>query len=208
MPLTEQDQKLLLRCLARQADAWNEFVDRFMGLVVHVVDFSARARDTQLSPADREDLCGEVFVALMRDDCAVLRHFRGQCSLATYLAVVARRVCVREIVKRKLHGHDTASMGTGSSIGMLALPHTTSTDPTQIPDPNGHKFEDRIENREEVERLMSSLSVEEAAVVRLYHLEGRSYREVSEITGMPENSIGPTLSRARDRLRTGAAASV
>ena len=41
----------------------------------------------------------------------------------------------------------------------------------------------------------------DAKIVRQYHLEGRSYREISAGLGVPENSIGPTLSRARARLR-------
>ncbi len=34
-----------------------------------------------------------------------------------------------------------------------------------------------------------------------FHLEGRSYREISAILGIPENTIGPTLTRASERLR-------
>jgi RNA polymerase sigma-70 factor (ECF subfamily) len=41
-------------------------------------------------------------------------------------------------------------------------------------------------------------------VVRLFHLEGKSYQEISTAVGMPENSIGPILSRARDKLRRAA----
>jgi RNA polymerase sigma-70 factor, ECF subfamily len=37
--------------------------------------------------------------------------------------------------------------------------------------------------------------------VQQFHLEGRSYREISSRLGVPENSIGPTLSRARAKLR-------
>ena len=41
----------------------------------------------------------------------------------------------------------------------------------------------------------------EADVIRMYHLEGKSYQEISSSCGLPENSIGPTLSRARAKLR-------
>lgn len=41
----------------------------------------------------------------------------------------------------------------------------------------------------------------EADVIRQFHLEGKSYREISASLGIPENSIGPTLSRALDRMR-------
>jgi RNA polymerase sigma-70 factor, ECF subfamily len=42
----------------------------------------------------------------------------------------------------------------------------------------------------------------EARIVRQYHIEGRTYREISAGLGVPENSIGPTLTRARARLRS------
>ncbi len=48
---------------------------------------------------------------------------------------------------------------------------------------------------------MRSLTGSEAEVVRLYHLEGKTYREISSAIGIPENSIGPTLNRARAKMR-------
>eukprot|EP00475_Leptophrys_vorax_P037114 TRINITY_DN63599_c0_g2_i2.p2 TRINITY_DN63599_c0_g2~~TRINITY_DN63599_c0_g2_i2.p2 ORF type:complete len:101 (-),score=10.46 TRINITY_DN63599_c0_g2_i2:134-436(-) len=66
----------------------------------------------------------------------------------------------------------------------------------------------RIENRELVQRMLEGLPESEAAVVRLYHLEGKSYHEVAVVLGVPENSIGPTLSRAREKLRKSSLASV
>jgi len=44
--LSEIDRNLLQRCLARKPRAWEDFVDRFMGLVVHVVNHSAQSRST------------------------------------------------------------------------------------------------------------------------------------------------------------------
>ena len=76
-------------------------MDRFIGLFVHVVNHTAHARSVRLSSDDIDDLCAEVFLTLLADDFAVLRRFRGRCSLATYLAVIARRVVVREIARRR-----------------------------------------------------------------------------------------------------------
>ena len=64
---------------------------------------------------------------------------------------------------------------------------------------------ERFSNREEAQRLLDELHGEEAEIVRLYHLEGKSYDEISSQTGVPVNSIGPALSRARARLRRQAA---
>jgi RNA polymerase sigma-70 factor (ECF subfamily) len=179
--LSQLDRNLLERCLGRKPRAWEDFVDRFVGLVVHVVRHAAQARSIRLTPEDTEDLVSEVFVAIVKDDFAVLRRFRGQSSLATYLTVVARRVVVRELLKRRTHAR-------------LGPTDTSATNPAPAP-------EARIADREEVERLLKSLQGPEADVMRMYHLEGKSYQEISSSTGMPENSVGPTLSRARQKLR-------
>jgi RNA polymerase sigma-70 factor (ECF subfamily) len=72
--------------------------------------------------------------------------------------------------------------------------------PQTIPDPHVG-VEKRTIDRDEVERLLGGLQETEALVVRMFHLEGKSYQEISTTVGMPENSIGPILSRARDKLR-------
>jgi RNA polymerase sigma-70 factor (ECF subfamily) len=61
--------------------------------------------------------------------------------------------------------------------------------------------EQRIGDSEEVGRLLGQLQGSEATVVRMYHLEGKTYQEISRSVGMPENSVGPMLSRARAKLR-------
>jgi RNA polymerase sigma-70 factor (ECF subfamily) len=179
--LSEIDRSLLDRCLNRKARAWEDFVDRFMGLVVHVINHTAQCRSINLSAADREDLAGEVFLAIIENDMAVLRHFRGKSSLATYLTVIARRVVVRKLVE----GRSAVPLGD-----MVAQAESEEEEPEQ-----------RIGDREEVGRLLGQLQGSEAAVVRMYHLEGKSYSEISRSVGMPENSVGPMLSRARAKLR-------
>ena len=57
------------------------------------------------------------------------------------------------------------------------------------------------EQQEEVARLLGGLQGTEAEVVRMFHLEGKGYHEISDTVGMPENSIGPILSRARNKIR-------
>lgn len=184
MVLSDIDRRLLEGCLHRTPQSWERFVDRFLGLVLHVVNHTAQARSMSLTEADREDLAAEVFAVIVQDDFAVLRRFRGQSSLATYLTVVARRVVVRQMATRP---------GPSS---LQSVRDWMLSDPTHEAGP-----EQRISDREEVERLLARLNGTEAEVVRMYHLEGKSYREISAQVGMPENSIGPTLSRARSKLR-------
>jgi RNA polymerase sigma-70 factor (ECF subfamily) len=184
--LTEIDRDLLKRCLASEPNGWNDFVDRFLGLFVHIVHHSAHARSVRLTSEDVDDLCAEVFVALLDRDFAILRQFRGQSSLATYLTVIARRIIVREMAKRRMAeamGHVQAHQAAIDLAG------------SERPDLQ------RIDDTDELQRMLAGLPDMDAKIVRQYHLEGRSYREISVGLGIPENSIGPTLTRARAKLR-------
>ncbi|HRX81002.1 MAG: sigma-70 family RNA polymerase sigma factor [Planctomycetaceae bacterium] len=184
MSLSDIDRDLLQRCLSNGPRAWEDFVDRFLGLVVHVINHTSQSRSIRLTAQDREDLSADVMLAIVSDDFAVLRRFRGDSSLATYLTVIARRVVVRELLKRK-----TSSPSLSNVIDR--------TNPkNRVP-----LSEERINNRDEVEQLLRSLHGPEADVIRMYHLEGKTYQEISSSVGMPENSIGPTLSRARAKMR-------
>ncbi|HEY2837568.1 MAG TPA: sigma-70 family RNA polymerase sigma factor [Pirellulales bacterium] len=189
MALSEIDRKLLERCLSRQPRSWEDFVDRFMGLVIHVINHSSQARSIRLTPEDREDLCAEVFMTIVKNDFAVLRRFQGKSNLATYLTVIARRVVVKHLLEHK----------SAAKLQIATVP------PSEVPDASANGLEDRVSDLDEVERLLDDLDGFEAQVVRLYHIEGKTYREISAATGVPENSVGPTLSRAREKMRRGSA---
>lgn len=180
MSLSEVDRQLLQRCLDRAPRAWQDFVDRFLGLVVHVANHTAESRGITIDQSARDDLVADVFLILVANDFAVLRRFRRNCSLATYLTVVSRRVIVR-----RLRNSPTGGIPPGTAE------RASSEAPA------------RIENQEEVQKLLLRLDPRDANVVRMYHLEGKSYEEISRIVGMSENSIGPVLSRARDKMRNG-----
>jgi RNA polymerase sigma-70 factor (ECF subfamily) len=185
MTLTAVDRELLDRCLARKPRSWEDFVDRFLGLVHHVVGQTIETRSLALSSEDREDVIGEVFLALIQDDFAVLRRFRGESSLATYLTVIARRVAVKELLKRR------------------SRKATTVTDEAtaDVSDRSSRHVEKRKEERQQVQRLLKTLDGIEADLVRMRYLDGMSYGEIEAASGVPANSIGPTLSRAKAKLR-------
>lgn len=189
MALTEIDRNLLKRCIDRAPGAWNDFVDRFMGLFTHVIHHTAHTRSVRLTPEDIDDLCAEIFVQLVTNDFAVLRRFQATSSLATYLTVVSRRIVVRAIATRRYAealGHVAAHQAS--------LDEAHATQATQAD-------QQRIEDRELVRQMLDHLGPVERQVVQQYHLDGKSYSEISRELDIPQNSIGSILSRARARLR-------
>jgi RNA polymerase sigma-70 factor (ECF subfamily) len=180
--LTPLDRELLRRCLHHEPGAWNDFIDRFLGLVYHVIQHTAHLRSYDLRPEDTEDIAAQVLLEIVDNDYAVLRHFRGHCSLATYLTVVARRTCVQELVRRAVAHEADIKAGKKVETADNSRPHAG------------------LESLEEVTRLLRKLPAKERSVVKLYYLEGRSYEEISTLLDIPINSIGPILTRARKKL--------
>lgn len=184
MPLRDIDRQLLDRCLLHEPGAWNDFVDRYMGLIYHVIHHVSHARSLVLSPDDVEDLASEIFLGIVDDDYRVLRQFKGTSALPTYLTVVARRICVKEVVKR----HREAELGHVTvSRAVVGGDDSDEAEP--------------VASAEEVERMLKDLPDREAEVVRLYHLKYLNYRQIGKQIGIPENSVGPILAKARKRLR-------
>jgi RNA polymerase sigma-70 factor (ECF subfamily) len=174
------DRQLLERCLNAAPRAWHDFVDRFLGLVTHVVDHTSQSRGIRIDSSTRDDLVAEVFLTLVANDYAALRRFRRNCSLATYLTVISRRVVVRRLLRI-----------------------SRAESPAGVPEVVDDQPPIRLENHEEVQRLLAYLEPKEANVVKMYHLEGKSYEEISRLAGISTNTIGPLLSRAREKMRNG-----
>ena len=185
-PFTAVDRALLKRCLNKDPGSWNDFVDRFLSLIYHVIGYTAHLRSTKLAPEDVEDIAAEVLLKIVANNFKVLREFRGDASLATYLSVIARRICIQELVRRQ--GVKDA-IKRGESV--VAEPDADDA-------PAAVKGMERLE---EVERLLKRLNGREREIVRLYYLEGRTYEEISTETDVPVNTIGAVLSRARKKLR-------
>jgi RNA polymerase sigma-70 factor, ECF subfamily len=184
--LTHLDRDLLKRCLAHEPGAWNDFVDRFLGLVYHVIHHTAHLRSTPMRAEDIEDTAAEVLLQIVANDYAVLRQFKGNSSLATYLTVISRRICVHELARRY------AAREVQPTPDQRKLEEVEADELPRRPG---------LESLEEVEKLLNKLSGREREVVRLHYIEGRSYEEISAELNIPVNSIGPILSRARKKLR-------
>src|SRR5229473_3827316 len=150
------DDALLNCCLRHEAGAWKAFVDQFLGLIFHTVRRTSQLVSMPLRAADTEDVAAEVMLQVVRNDFAVLRRFRRQSSLATYLTVIARRVCLHELNRR------------AAQLMPIQAPDRPQAEPDRLTAP---ALFSHIENQEEVERLLGRLPAPERHVVRLFYLE-------------------------------------
>lgn len=185
MPLTNHDRKLLTDLLNAQSGAWKLFVDRYTPLVVQVIQHTAQAHSLKLNVDDTEDLCADTMTELLVRDMAALRGFRGRCSLATYLGVIARRIVVRKLAEHRF------SFALGHINAHRAAVDSASSENSSVR---------QLDQRDQVESLLSKLPQEPQQVARWLFLDELTYREIAGRLGKSLNSIGPIVSRLRALL--------
>lgn len=182
MPLTDRDRQLINDLLSGSPGSWRLFVDRFSGLIQQVIRQTASAHSFRLSADDADDLCADTFAELLLRDMAVLRNFRGRCSFATYLAVIARRIVVRRMTEQRFLG----------ALGHVTA-HKAAVEQASSELPAGRQ----LEQREHVEHLLRKLPEESRQLLSWIYLDGVNWQEAARRLGRPLNSIGPMLSRIR-----------
>jgi len=197
--LTAVDRSLLQRCLQHESASWNDFVDRFLGLIYHTIHYSSYLRSHHIKAEGVEDIAQEILRQIAAGDYALLRAFRGRSSLATYLTVVSRRICVEELTKRGGSPRKALPAGFSGKIPKTkSAPVVETTDDVEEEAP---KPKAGLENLDLLQKLIRKLPGREREVVRLFYFEGRNYEDISIELSLPIQTIAPILKRARQLLR-------
>ena len=180
------DSELVRRLTLGDAEAWRLFVERHAALLHAVVARTLGASSRGASEA--EDVLQGLFSKLWEDGCRRLATFRGRSRLSTWLAAVARREALDFVRSRGVRERTIAA-----STSLLAVLNG------EAPAADAHA--ERRETEAELEAALERIPSRDALLVRLVYVDGCPYREAARLLAVPENSISPWLSRARDRLR-------
>jgi RNA polymerase sigma-70 factor (ECF subfamily) len=183
------DYELVQRLVAGDAAAWRTLVLRYERLVLSRVLATGRELNHSLAAADAEDLCAEVFSRLVASDYAALKRFEGRSTLSTWLSVITRRIVARRLAAARSEPA-RAAHGEGPLETLVS-----------------GRFEEpwaAMISAEDAARLaggIARLATRHQELARLFYVEGRTYREISQRLAIPVNSIGPTLARIHKKLR-------
>ena len=127
---------------------------------------------------DRQDLFQEIIVQLWRS----YPRFRGEAKFSTWLYRIALNTAISNLRKTK---------------GRIA-----SVDPANLP-VGIQDIQYGKEKEEQLQQLYAAigqLTEVEKALVMLY-LEDRSYEEMEEILGIPQNNLRVKMNRIKEKLR-------
>jgi RNA polymerase sigma factor (sigma-70 family) len=176
------DKELVAALRTGQNQAWTQLVDRYLRLVLFVVRRTLVRLGLSPSEADVEDVAFELFESLVRDNYRALADLREPYDLNAWLAVSARRRAIDFARRRK----ETVSLD-----GPLSA---VAADPAAEPEEKPY--------RKALRKSLEVLNERERAVVESFYFDGRSYRKIADRVGINLNSIGPTLLRAVEKIRS------
>jgi RNA polymerase sigma-70 factor (ECF subfamily) len=131
--------------------------------------------------ADVDDLVQEVFVQVHRN----LSHFRGDARFGTWL----HRVAVNAVLMAKRAARSRPTL-EGSSD------HDIAPDPRLRPDDDAA----RRERARAFQQLLAGLADKKREAFVLHELEGKSFAEIAELTGVPVLTVRTRLFYARREL--------
>lgn len=168
-----EDKALVYKVLNGDIGAYEILVKQYERLVWHMV---SRVLNKQ---EDIEDLCQEVFIKIYRN----LKKFKFDSKLSTWIATIAYREALNYKRRHKFpDNQEVESVVIADHIS----PETLSSKNSVV---------------ELVHKIIEKLPQHYRTILTLYHLEEFNYKEIEEITGMPEGTVKNYLFRARKLMK-------
>jgi len=181
----QEEQDFILALKRRDEAAFSELVRRHQHQVYNLVLRMLGNRE------EAEDVAQEVFVAVFRS----IDGFREESSLATWLYRVATNHC-----KNRLKYLGRRQRGKLCSLDVVAE-HDLRPTATQE---HYHPLDQLLEGHQaerEVQQAIAGLEPEQRLVILLREVEGLSYQQIEEVTGLPPGTVRSRLHRARLALK-------
>jgi RNA polymerase sigma-70 factor (ECF subfamily) len=177
-----EEAALVRRVQANDELAFREIVDRYQSKVFSIIYGILRNRN------DAEDIAQQVFAKIYFS----IRNFDFRSSLLTWIYKITVNECYDYLRKKRVRKLVYESdFSKDDSLRM------DNSEPATDQTPG---VDQRLAQSDLILKLLSKISAEDRSLILLKEVEGHSVEELSEMTGMNENTIKVKLFRARQKL--------
>jgi RNA polymerase sigma-70 factor (ECF subfamily) len=180
-------QGLIRRCVAGDASAWEEIVQRYHRRIYNLCYRFAGSAD------DAQDLTQEVFIKMYR----TLKSYdveRG--AFMTWVTTMTRNLLVDHFRKTK-QDRVTDSLDSAPSEHEDAMPLSEQIE-DQKPAPDARVRS--LEAQQTVHEALQKLSPELREAVILRDLQDQTYQEIAAVLRVPEGTVKSRINRGRAEL--------
>ena len=178
---------LVRRCIAGDAEAWEEIVRQYNRRIYSVCYRFTGSTD------DAEDLAQEVFIKLYR---TLASYAPEKGAFATWVMTMTRNLLVDHFRKTKQdRATDSLDAGLTEEEDSLSL-----GDKIQDQSPSADDRIQRRETQEMVQKAIQKLSPELREAVILRDLQDMDYKEIAVALKVPEGTVKSRINRGRMEL--------
>lgn len=187
-----KDFSLIQDCIKNDREAFNRLVLKYKDMV-----FSLCFR--LIGDYDEANDCAQdVFIKVYEN----ISSFKFRSAFSTWLYRIAVNICKNYLSSSKfrLRKRMISLNGINNKSNTSEKPKTAVID---VPDnsSNPEKIYEKKEKEEIIQNAINSMAQKEKILVVLRDIEGKSYEEIVDITGIKIGTVKSRLARARQELR-------
>lgn len=174
------DTEIIERVLSGETEAFEQLV------LEHQKNVYNLALRMVGNPDDAYDMSQEAFIKAFNS----LKSFRGESKFSVWLYRLTSNVCIDFLRKRKRRS-ELSLTEDDEEGGQIELADSRFTPESEV---------EKNELREAVKSGIESLPEDYRSVIVLREINGLSYEEIAEVTGLEAGTVKSRLFRARKRL--------
>ncbi len=173
----DEDRTLVAKVLGGDLQAFRMLIKQHERLVAGMIGRLVKLRE------EREELCQDVFLKVYEK----LGNFNFKSKLSTWIATIAYRMALNHLKKRKFLYRD--------------IPEDDDISDYFIEKTNPELIAEKEDMDRMILEIVEQLPLPYRTVLMMFHSDGLSYPEITEITGMPEGTVKSYIFRARNLLK-------
>lgn len=177
----EFDKALIKKCKNGDVEAFEKLISDHQKKIYNLCFRYFENHD------DASELSQEIFIKVYKS----IATFKEESLISTWIYKITTSTCIDELRKRK--NHKVVSIDDYEVDG----PHIEIASKMEGP----HEYFEKKEIKIEVQRAISQLSEEFKTVIILRDIQGFSYDEIADITGVPLGTVKSRIKRAREYVK-------
>ena len=180
----EAEMELLAAVKAGDATAYQGLVEKYQNRVYHLVYGMVRNKE------DASDITQDAFVKAYRK----IESFRLESSFYTWLYRIAMNLAIDFLrkKKRRVTSEFDETVAARESDGSISSSHSVASPSKAL---------ERKQLYKQIMDALDELPADQKQVILLREVEGLSYKEISDIMGIPEGTVMSRLFYARKKMQ-------
>jgi len=173
--------------------AWERFINTYGRLIYYSIHKTAFRKRIKITEHDLEDIHQDFLLSLLEKDFKKLRSFRFECSLKTYLTILATRFTLIW-VNKTINKPQPKPLATEYEKVQNIIESVRDT--RLAPDEN---FEEK-EIEELIQKFIKRLDQLNKDIFTLHFIEEKTAKEIISLKGLPRATVYRKINNLRTDL--------